>query len=110
MPEAEWKELPTALPEASLKGRRVGAYDWEVDAVTRAGEVQFRVSVPERELAETPVGAAPLTWSWTEQDIENGVAHAVEMALVSPGADAPKGVVRELTLKAYHLYAAKGRL
>ena len=76
---------------------------------SRPGHQLLRVWVTGRSLKETPAGAPPHGRDWTEEEIERGIVHAVEKALVLPRYSNPTEVI-SVALTSYDLYSANGRL
>lgn len=106
----QWKTLSTLLDGAVIEIRQlehtIERRGWAVR--TRPGHVLLRVWATGRSFRETPAGAQPHGRDWTEDEIERGILHAVENALVSPRSDTAK--VISVALTSYDLYLANGRL
>ena len=103
-----WKALKTTQDGVTIEIRpiehTIRRRGWEVRS--SPGFRTFHVWVTGRALRDTPAGARPHGRDWSECEIERGIAHAVERALVSASSDAPT----EISLASHDLYAANGRL
>lgn len=88
--------------------RAAGSHDDGRWAVTdKAGHV-CTAELEAREYVSTPKGTQPHERPWTRREVLLGVAHAVEMRLVSP-PEVRAGQTFSVAVKAHDLYAANGK-